>query len=218
MNEARQRITLDGKVLDGAYSATDTVNSRLPATGTDVGDRTWGANGSQGLLCVTSLAVYVFVEVYPKNEDGVTTKTRYGAANDQYRPLQPGRTNIFDMRLPVLHDFGGNTGDLNGYLTYNGHRIDLATITVRVWPNDHGAACGVQGFSANYDQIAYSTSRDATYYLVRGLAGGQCGASTQSYRVYFYCKDFCGQSGIRSSGPINVNIGNGTRPALNYAF
>lgn len=218
-NSSNQKVDIDGNVITVAsYSYVDRVNPTLPASGQPSGgDRTWGQNGTTGYLCVSAAVVTGFFEVYPKDPDGTTDKVRYGEAADQWDPISPGAVNTYDLRLPLRHDLGGNTGDINGYITYGGHRVDPSAIVMRVWPNDQGTACGVQGFSTSADSVGYSGSLDATYYLIRALAGGQCWADSQSYRVYAYCYTVCGAS-RRTIEHTPVYVANGARPRVDFAF
>jgi hypothetical protein len=218
-NSSNQKVNIDGVRTTAPYSYVDTVNPTLGQPGAPSGyDRTFGQKGSTRRLCVSSKIVTAFFEVYPKNTSGTTDKTYFGEAADQWDAVTPGATNTFTLRIPTGHDHGGNTGDINGYVTYQGHKVDPSKLTFRAWPNDHGSACGVQGFSAHADVVRYSTSRDATYYNIRFLAGGQCYAASQSYRVYVYCAAVCGSTGrvIRKATP--VWVANGARPRVDFAF
>lgn len=219
-NSSNQKVDIDGRVITTAtYSYVDGVNPTLAQPGAPSGyDRTFGENGSTKALCVSSKVVNAFFEVYPKDPGGKTNKTYYGEAADQWDPVTPGATNSFVLRLPTGHDYGGNTGDVNGYVTYQGHKVDPARLTFRAWPNDHGTACGVQGFTASADSVGYSGSLDATYYDIRFLAGGQCYAASQSYRVYVYCAAVCGSTGSVTREATPVWVANGARPRVDFAF
>jgi len=219
-NSSGQKVDIDGNVITAAgYSYVDNVNPTLGQPGAPSGyDRTFGTNGSAGNLCVSSSIVTAFFEVYPKDTTGRTDKTYYGEAADQWDAVTPGGTNAFTLRIPTGHDYGGNTGDVNGYVTYQGHKVDPSKLTFRAWPNDHGSACGVQGFSASADAVGYSGSLDATYYDIRFLAGGQCGAASQSYRVYVYCAEVCGSVGSVIKEATPVWVADGARPRVDFAF
>jgi hypothetical protein len=218
-NSSRQKVDIDGKPTTKPYSYDDRVNPTLGQPGAPSGhDRTFGERLSTRRVCVSSKIMTAFFEVYPKDTHGETDKTYFGEAADQWHAVRPGATNSFTLRIPTGHDHGGNTGDVNGYVTYQGHRVDPSRLTFRAWPNDRGSACGVQGFSAHADVKTYSSSRDATYYNIRFLAGGQCHAASQSYRVYVYCDAVCGSAGrvIKQASP--VRVANGARPRVDFAF
>jgi hypothetical protein len=218
-NSSNQKVWPNGSINNKPdYSSVDTVNPTLEQPGAPSGfDRTFGQQGSTQKLCVSSKIVTAFFEIYPKNTHGITDKTYFGQAADQWLAVRPGATNTFTLRIPTGHDHGGNTGDVNGYVTYRGHKVDPSKLTFRAWPNDHGSACGVQGFSGRADTVNYSSSRDATYYNIRFLAGGQCYATSQSYSVHVYCDLVCGSAVARKTvSP--VRVANGARPRVDFAF
>jgi hypothetical protein len=177
-------VNPDGTVnTRGTYGAVDWVNPTLAVPGQATGgERTWGLSGSTGALCVASNVQRVYLEVYPKRPGGITDKTYMGGSQHHAWMLTVGAINTYALRLPV----NTSTGGYNGYITDHGHKLNLGKqagqqrLTVRTWSNE--GTCGVFGFSAAADQLGPSASRDADYYAVDHLAGGQCGAASQTYR------------------------------------
>ncbi|HEX8003321.1 MAG TPA: hypothetical protein VF519_11570 [Mycobacteriales bacterium] len=227
VNSAGQKVDIDGNLTSG-YSYSDWVNPGLGQPGASSGyERTWGESGTNDYLCVASNVVQAFFEVYPKNGSAssqYTDRTYYGMANDYFDPITPGATNTYNLRIPTGHVYGqtywgGNTGDLNGYVTYGGHKVDPQKLTFRVRPDDgvKGTDCGVQGGAIGADAVGYSSSLDATYYDITFLAGGQCGATYQEYKLYVYCDDVCGATQV-SRLIHDVQISNGSRPRVDVAF
>ncbi|HZM80720.1 MAG TPA: hypothetical protein VFC19_33775 [Candidatus Limnocylindrales bacterium] len=200
-----------GSACCGGYSWCDTTNPDIPPEGSDdpALDRSWGR-------CVAANVVQAFIEVYPKNQAGVTTKTRYGAAAHYYQPITPRATHNIGLRLPVTFEAGdGNTGGVHGYLTYLGHRIPPENITrVRAFTHGRGPECGVEGFSAAADELGYSASLDATWYEVGFLAAGRCGAATQTYTLYWDC--VCG--GVKRTQSRVVDVAKGAYPRVDISF
>jgi len=206
-NAAGATVDLTGAPHAQGYTYIERTNPTLPATGSDTeGSKTWGG------VCVAANIVETFIEVYPKGEDGITDKSRYGEAAHYYQPVTPGADNQVGLRLPVRHELGGNTGYVNGYLTHGGHRIDPALITrVRAFTHGRGPECGVEGLAASADQLGFSASLDATYYRIDALAAGRCGAATQTYTIYLDCKCGTGGAVITQSRVVDVTNGGGLR-------
>lgn len=194
------------------YGYVEVVNPNLPATGSTTGDKDWGT-------CVAANVDQVFIEVYPRNENAVTDRSRYGGASHYRQPITSGAGNEILLRLPVRYEVGYNvTGFVNGYITYNGHRVDPTKITrVRAFSFGSGPDCGVEGFQANADELSYSGSLDATYYRLGVLAGGRCGAATQPYQITIECLDVCGQPGKRIMQR-NVDVASGKGLRIDFAF
>jgi len=198
----------------GGYSWCEWINRTIPPEGSPDTSlkRTWGR-------CVTSEVTQVFIEIYPKDQTGATNKSRYGAAAHYHQPVTvDGNNDAILLRLPLTYEAGhGNTGSVNGYITYHGHRIPPEHLTrIRAFTTGRGPQCGVEGFSAAPDAKAYSRSRDATYYRISSLAGGRCGADSQRYTLYVDCEDFCG--GGTKTLQQSVDISKGTRRRVDFAF
>jgi hypothetical protein len=205
-------VDLNGVPHAPGYTYVQRVNPALPATGsvTD-GTKDWGG------ICISPKIVEAFIELYPKAPDGVTDKSRYGEASHYYQPITVGASNLVDLRLPLRHEFGGDTGYVNGYLTHAGHRIDPALITrVRAFTQGRGPECGVEGLAASADALGYSASLDATYYRIDALAAGRCGAATQTYTIYLDCKCGAGGSVITRSRVVNIADGAGVRVDIGF--
>jgi hypothetical protein len=204
---AGNTIDPTGVVRPQGYTYIQRVNPTLPATGSEsAGTKLWGG------VCVSAKIVEAYIEVYPKGPDGVTDKARYGEASHYYQPITVGADNQVGLRLPLRDELGGDTGYVNGYLTHGGHKIDPALITrVRAFTHGRGPECGVEGLAASADRLGYSASLDATYYRIDALAGGRCGAPTQTYTVYLDCACGAGGAVITQSRVIDVADGKGLR-------
>ena len=220
VNASGQKIDADGIPVGqpgshpcGGYSWCDHPNPTLSAQGSadpDL-DRAWGR-------CVSADVVTAYIEMYPKGPSGVTDKSRYGSAAHYTQPIASAAVNSIVLQLPVTWEAGhGNTGWAEGYLSYGGHRIPPEYITrFRAWTQDPGTACGIQGFSAGADELAFKAGIDATYYKMDYLAGGQCGAHSQRYQLDIDCKDFCGGGVKNLKQYVDVERGHGTR--VDFAF
>lgn len=221
-----QKVDIDGNATGALYSYSDWVNNGLGQPGAASGyERTWGEQDSDLYLCIAGNITQASFEVYPKvgaTGSQVTDKTYYGEVNDYFNTVTSGATNTYDLRIPTGHVigetyWGGNTGDINGYATYNGHAIPPSSLVFRVRPNSGGSACGVQGGAMGVDDTGVNNALDATYYDITFLAGGQCGASSQSYKMYVYCNTYCGATQVmKFFSPIN--IANGARPRIDVSF
>lgn len=215
-NAKGQKVNPAGGVIAGGYSATDAVNPTLAPPGAASGhDRTFGANASTGVLCVSSSVTRAYFEVYPKTTGGITQKTYYGGANDQNMVVKPGATNRYSLRIPTSRTYSGNTGNINGYVNYRGKGISAGNLRFRVFPTSFGTACGVQGFSAGADYVGTPTSKN-TFYRISNIAGGQCGAAHQTYNMTVSCiNNACGGN---KSKMISVRVANGKTPRVDVGF
>jgi hypothetical protein len=208
------KVDADGVPVTGAYSWIQRVNPSFPPEGQadQSGARTWGR-------CITSKVREVFVEIYPKDPAGITNHARYGGAAHYRQPVTiGGDNNSILLRLPTTFEAAdGNTGSVNGYITYRGHQVPTQHITrVRAFTTGSGPECGIEGFKPSATELAPSGSLDATYYRISYLAGGRCGATSQRYSLYVDCTTFCG-SGTRTLQRY-VDISKGTRPRVDFAF
>lgn len=219
-NSAGQKVDIYGRAITtSGYSYVDRVNPTLTAEGsTGPGwDRHWGAASVSADLCVSGAITEGFFEIYPKDPSGTTDKIRYGEASHYYQPITPGGNNQIGLRLPARVEVGGNTGYVNGYLSFGGHRIPPGNITrVRAFTHGRGPECGVEGLAASADQLGYSTSLDATYYRIDALAGGRCGAPTQRYTLYIDCTDACGPGTRTASRVIDIATARGIRVDIGF--
>ena len=215
----RKKVDRDGAVsTSGTYLYRERINAGISADGSDDKSltRTWGDPSTTGVFCVSSKVKYAYMEVYPQNSSNVTTKTRYGAAAHHAQVLTAGAKHDIALRTPLRRDFpGGITGYLNGYLSYQGKAVEPSQITrARVFPRRAGSECGIEGFTANADQLTKSSSRPATYYRLDHLAGGRCGQATQLYNVFLDCT--CG--GVKRTVVKIVEIASGKGTGLNVSF
>ncbi len=211
LNAAGKQVDADGRPSTVAgYAYRDRVNPGIPPEGsTDTGlTRTWGDPRTAGDLCVSTRVTRVYLEVYPQNAArySATTKTRYGSAAHHDQPLRPGVRNDVLLRLPLVRQLGGQVGYVAGYVTYRGAAVDPKDVVVRVFPRRAGAGCGVEGFSASPDQLFVTGGR--TRYVSDHIAGGRCGAASQTYDVRITC--VCGGTSLLKRQLLEVATGKGT--------
>jgi hypothetical protein len=204
----------------GGYSWCIRVNPEVGPEGTTDPDavRVWGTGGEG---CVSAKIDQVFIEIYPQvhHEPGgnSTDFTRYGAASHYYQPITPGRNNKVLLRLPVRHEQGGNTGYVNGYITYQGRPVPDPlddNLVIRAFSHGRGPDCGIEGFAASAEKLQQNSSGTATYYRTPPLAAGRCGATYQRYSIKVTCKLLPG------SGPVtkHVDITRGIGKRIDFAF
>lgn len=217
LNSSNQKVDVNGNVTTAGYSYTDKVNPNLTPPGSaSVLDQTFGANSADGngVLCVSSKVKTAWFELYPKKVSGSTDKTYYGGANDQRMAVKANSLNTYNLRLPTSRSHGGNTGNINGYLSYKKHGINPSNIQLRVFPVSTGTACGVQGFSAGADTNDQGSSKN--YYKILNIAGGQCNAKNQKYKLIATCKSVCGSTSKTLTKYVYVeNSGN---PRVDVSF
>jgi hypothetical protein len=218
-NVTGQKINPDGQPVSG-YSWVQYINPTFPPTGdpNQGGTRTWGR-------CITGRTDEIFVEIYPKRPGNITDNTRYGGASHYRQPaISGGNYNNILLRLPVHYQADsvhGNTGSVNGYITFNNHEVPVAHITrVRAFSQGSGPECGVEGFGPSATALAPSQTYDATYYRIDYLAAGRCGADSQRYSLRITCSQaYCG--GTDPNGRTlqrYINISKGTRIRVDIAF
>ncbi len=200
----------------GDYSWVDRLNPTVDATGTDdpAAQRTWG-------MCVWGGVTVFYAEVYPKAPGDPLTqqtdKSRYGSAAYYEGPVTAGDQLDVLLRLPVTWQAAaGNTGGVQGYITYHGAYVPAANVSaIRAFPGS-GVPCGVEGYSAAADVLASPANPDRTYYRVDFLAGGRCGATTQDYQFQFTCVSVCGADS-RTVAKL-ISITQAQRPRVDVAF
>jgi hypothetical protein len=189
-NASGQKVNRDGTPISSSgYSWVVNVNPELPPEGSSDPRirRDWN---DPVLQCVSAQVREVFLEVYPRRppNGSATDWTRYGGAAHYRQPITPNADNQILLRLPVRDEQGGNTGYVNGYITANGGPVPNPTspttgLRIRAFPLGSGPECGVEGFAASAEQLATSGSGTATFYRTPPLAGGRCGAATQTYSL-----------------------------------
>jgi hypothetical protein len=203
----------------GGYSWCVRVNPDLgPEGSSDPGAvREWGTGED---ACCAALVDEVFIEVYPQARDDAggfhTDFARYGAACHYYQPIRPGRRNRVLLRLPVRFEQGGNTGYVNGYVTYRGGPVPdpERNLRIRAFSLGRGPECGVEGFAASAERLEPSRSGTATYYRTPPLAAGRCGAASQRYSIQVTCK-----LPPRPNRQVrHVDVAKGSRIRVDFAF
>jgi hypothetical protein len=202
------------------YSWCIRVNPDVGPEGTTAPDavRVWGASEDG---CVSATIDEVFIEIYPQAKDdsgGFSTNfTRYGAVCHYYQPIIPGGDNRVLLRLPVRHELGGNTGYVNGYITYRGGPVPdpERNLVIRAFSLGRGPECGVEGFAASAEKLGQGSAGTATYYRTPPLAAGRCGAPSQRYSLQVTCKLPAG-SNRRQIKQVDIVRGRGQR--IDFAF
>jgi hypothetical protein len=186
-NASGQKVNRDGTPISTpGYSWVIHVNPELPPEGSSDPQirRDWN---DPVLQCVSAQVRQVFLEVYPRRppNGSATDWTRYGEAAHYRQPITSGADNQILLRLPVRDEQGGNTGYVNGYITANGGPVPdpVHNLRIRAFPLGSGPECGVEGFTASAEQLQPSSSGTATFYRTPPLAGGRCGAATQTYSL-----------------------------------
>jgi len=205
---------------NGDYSWVDRLNPTVAAAGTTdpAAARTWG-------MCVWGGVTVFYAEAYPKapvdathdQAHQATDKSRYGSSAYYAGTVVGGQRLNVALRLPVTFQAGGgNTGGFQGYITYRGAPVPAASITrVRAFPGP-GGACGVEGYSAAADQLASAANPARTFYRVDFLAGGRCGATTQTYSFQVTCHLVCGA--VNRLFVRTVPVLGGRWPRIDVAF
>ena len=102
-----------------SYGVIVNVNRTLPPEGsadTSTATISWTAEIPQN-------AATIYIEVYPKNERGVTTESRYGHA--MRHSVRVPTTEPLDLHLPLICSQGGSTGTIRGTATKDGAPVAL---------------------------------------------------------------------------------------------
>ena len=206
-----KRVDRDGRLISTpGYHYRERINPTIPAEGsTEAGlTRSWGDPATSGAFCVSSRVARVYLEVYPQNDArySATTKTRYASAAHHAQQLRAGTKHDVLLRLPLVRSLGGQVGYVAGYVTYRGAAVNPANLVVRVFPRSAGSACGIEGFSAAPDQAFVTGAR--TRYVSDHIAGGRCGAASQTYDVRITCR--CGGTSLLKRTLLTVATGKGT--------
>jgi len=134
----------------GGYSWCIRVNPDVGPEGTTDPSavKVWGTGGDG---CASAKIDQVFIEIYPQVQHAPgrfrTDFTRFGAAAHYYQPITPGGHNRLILRLPVRHEQGGNTGYVNGYITYQGGPVPDPedNLVIRAFSTGGGRSAGWRG-------------------------------------------------------------------------
>jgi hypothetical protein len=148
-----------------SYGVVVNVNRTLPPEGTadtSTASITWTAE-------IPANTANVYIEVYPKNEKGVTTESRYGHA--MRHNIQTPTEESIDLHLPLICSQGGNTGSVSGSATKNGAPIGLSRVIA--WSIDQYDPIGRPTLGWNIG----TANSDGTYVLPNL-------ASDQRYQVW----------------------------------
>ena len=165
VDAAGQKLNMDGTIRAAAtYTATLRLNATVPPEGRDPrlgGSVTWQ-------FCLPANTHHAEVEVYSKNESGVTTQTRYGNAR---RPLpSPGPWAGIGLRLPLVCavDRVNGTGMVRGQTFAAG--VPVLATRGPAWalgPNSQGiwGFAGGSYFTAPNSYMTQQLAPRATYDL-----------------------------------------------------
>jgi hypothetical protein len=247
MDAKGNKITPDDKKPTGGYSYTDWVNAEtLDGQGTTLPgfERDWGHDQGPGQLCISAAVKTAFFEVYPKTREvdyggmivhnsaghsvHVTDTTRYGLATLQNLPVKVGQLNTWTLRLPLnnaSYDQSGqlgNTGDISVDLSYQGLAVDPGDghqyLRINTWANSSSSTCGVHGFATNVDDSDFSSTPSALTFVQHYLAGGQCGAAAQLYKMVIDCYWQCGTTLVEIKTQVYVSKGKTSKITLNLGL
>jgi len=161
----------------GDYSWCFRVNPGIEPTGSrEPGlERRWGK-------CIADAVTQAFIDIAPMDPTDSISWARYGAAAHHDQPVGPEAVDVL-LRLPATFEAaGGNTGGVHGSIRCDGAPAGAGqVIAVRALSDDPGPACGVQGWMDS--ATALGDAGGDTYYAIDYLAGGQCNAASQTYRI-----------------------------------
>ena len=144
-----------------SYGVIVNVNRTLPPEGspdTSTATIDWVAE-------LPANTANIYIEVYPKNEKGVTTETRYGHA--MRHSIKTPTDEAIDLHLPKICAVGGDTGHVSGTATKNGAPIGLKRAIA--WSIDQYNAVERPTLGWN---VGTPNSTDGTY-TIPNLASGQ---------------------------------------------
>ena len=143
-----------------SYGVIVNVNRTLPPEGsadTSTATISWSAT-------VPGNAATIYIEVYPKNERGVTTESRYGHA--MRHSLRMPYEGPIDLHLPLICAQGGTTGTIRGTATKNGAPIALRRAITWSIDQYHPVDRPILGWNIG------TTTADGTY-VIPNLPSGQ---------------------------------------------
>jgi hypothetical protein len=144
-----------------SYGVIVNVNRTLPPEGssdTSTAVIDWVAE-------LPSNTASIYIEVYPKNQQGVTTESRYGHA--MRHSIRTPTADAIDLHLPLICAQQGTTGNVRGQATKNGAPIGLKRAIA--WSIDQYNAVERPTLGWN---VGIPNSTDGTY-VIPNLASGQ---------------------------------------------
>ena len=143
-----------------SYGVIVNVNRTLPPEGsadTSTATISWSAS-------IPGNAATIYIEVYPKNERGVTTESRYGHA--MRHSLRMPYEGPIDLHLPLICSQGGSTGTIRGTATKDGAPIALRRAITWSIDQYHPVDRPILGWNIG------TTAADGTY-VIPNLPSGQ---------------------------------------------
>ena len=152
------------------YGVIVRINGTLPAEGsadTSTATIEWAAS-------IPANTANVYIEVYPKNPQGVTSEARYGHAM-RHNIRVPTDAPI-DLHLPLVCSQGGATGSISGNATKNGAPLPLKRVVA--WSTDPFSDTNRPTLGWNIG----TANSDGTY-VVPNLASS-AGGLAQRYQVW----------------------------------
>ncbi len=195
LNANHQRVEASGAVITDPARGYSVQRPYINSQFDSPGARSAGVT-TLAPICASSATRLVYFELYPRKKNGYFTTHQYLGSAIVRAAITPGHAYTFNLRLPTRSEHGGNTGQLVGELSYHGKSIPAANLSLMVWPEASGTACGVHGWSAGAD-ITTSVPTGHTLYRFDAIAGGQCYAPSQRYMMWFTCTSVCGAAGVK---------------------
>jgi hypothetical protein len=118
-----QTLNSDGTVRTASgYGMVVNVNTTLPPEGlsdSSTATITWHAD-------VPANTTSVYLEAYPRDQNGKTNEARYGHAMRHNVPI--ASSGPIDVHLPLICSQGGTTGSIRGTATYQGSPMPLSRV------------------------------------------------------------------------------------------
>jgi hypothetical protein len=156
-----QTLNRDGTPRTASgYGIVVNVNTTVPPEGlsdSSTATITWSAD-------VPSNTTNVYLEAYPRDQNGRTNEARYGHAMRHNIPL--ATSGPIDVHLPLVCAQGGTTGSIRGTATFQGAPLPLSRVVA--WSIDQYDAVSRPTLGWNI-----GTALDDGTYVVPNLASGQ---------------------------------------------
>jgi hypothetical protein len=156
-----QTLNSDGTVRTASgYGIVVNVNTTLPPEGlsdSSTATITWRAD-------VPANTTSVYLEAYPRDQNGKTNEARYGHAMRHNVPI--ANSGPIDVHLPLICSQGGTTGSIRGTATLGGSPMPLQRVVA--WSIDLFDPVKLPTLGWNI-----GTALDDGTYVVPNLASGQ---------------------------------------------
>jgi hypothetical protein len=156
-----QTLNRDGTPRTASgYGIVVNVNTTLPPEGladSSTATISWSAD-------VPSNTTAVYLEAYPRDQNGKTNEARYGHAMRHNIPI--ATSGPIDVHLPLICAQGGTTGSIRGTATYQGSPMPLSRVVA--WSIDQYDPSLRPTLGWNI-----GTALDDGTYVIPNLASGQ---------------------------------------------